>query len=109
MRIAGLMPPCTVTLPTPESSLSRWARRLSERSLSWRSEIVLGGSASVTIGASAGFTLEEIGGGGGGGGLAAPPRVECAVATPAGEEQRALLSQSAGGVGTARWTGPTND
>ena len=58
MRIAGRNPPSTVTRPTPLSSLSRWASRLSARSLSWRSEMVLEVSAKVTIGASAGFTFE---------------------------------------------------
>ncbi len=58
MRTAGLSPPCTVTLPTPVTSLSRWVSTVSERSESCRSEIVGEVSASVMIGASAGFTFE---------------------------------------------------
>ena len=58
MRTAGRNPPSTVTRPTPVTSLNRWASRLSARSLSARSETVVEVSASVTIGASAGFTLE---------------------------------------------------
>ncbi len=58
MRIAGRMLPCTVTRPTPVSSLRRCANKVSEMSLSARSEIVSEVIASVTIGASAGFTLE---------------------------------------------------
>ena len=58
MRTAGLMPPCTETWPTPVTSLSRCAIRVSARSLSSRSAIVCEVSASVTIGASAGFTFE---------------------------------------------------
>ena len=57
MRIAGLRPPCTETWPTPVTSLSRCAIMVSARSLSWRSEIGRDVSASVMIGASAGFTL----------------------------------------------------
>ena len=58
MRTAGRMPPCTETWPTPVTSLSRCAIIVSARSLIWRSEIVGEVSASVTIGASAGFTFE---------------------------------------------------
>ena len=58
MRIAGRMLPCTVTRPTPVSSLSRCASSVSAMSLSARSEMVSEVIASVTIGASAGFTLE---------------------------------------------------
>ena len=58
MRMAGRMLPCTVTRPTPEISLNRCASRVSATSLSARSEMVSEVIASVTIGASAGFTLE---------------------------------------------------
>ena len=58
MRTAGLMPPCVDTLPTPLISLSRCASRVSARSLRLRSDTVSEVSASVTIGVSAGFTLE---------------------------------------------------
>ncbi len=57
MRTAGRMLPCTVTRPTPDTSLSRCARSVSAMSLSARSEIVSEVIASVTMGASAGFTL----------------------------------------------------
>ena len=58
MRIAGLILPCTVTRPTPVSSLSRCASRVSARSLSTRIAMVSEVMAKVTTGASAGFTLE---------------------------------------------------
>ncbi len=58
MRMAGLSPPCTETWPTPVTSLSRWAIRVSARSLIWRSEMVGEVSAKVSTGTSAGFTLE---------------------------------------------------
>ena len=58
MRIAGRILPCTETRPTPVSSLSRWAISVSAMSLSARTEMVSEVIASVTIGASAGFTLE---------------------------------------------------
>ena len=58
MRIAGRILPWTVTRPTPVTSLSRCASKVSAMSLSWRCEIVSEVIASVTIGASAGFTLE---------------------------------------------------
>ncbi len=58
MRTAGLMPPCVETLPTPEISESRCANSVSARSLKERSATVCEVSASVTIGVSAGFTLE---------------------------------------------------
>ena len=58
MRIAGRMPPSTETWPTPVTSDSRGARRLSARSLKARWSTVSEVSASVMIGVSAGFTLE---------------------------------------------------
>ena len=58
MRTAGFSPPCTVTRPTPETSLSRCASKVSARSLSARIETASEVSASVMIGASAGFTFE---------------------------------------------------
>ena len=58
MRIAGRMPPCTETWPTPVTSDSRGAMMVSAMSLSARWSMVLEVSASVMIGASAGFTLE---------------------------------------------------
>ena len=58
MRTAGLIPPCTETWPTPLTELSRWASRVSARSLSVRRETVSEVSATVTIGESAGFTFE---------------------------------------------------
>ena len=58
MRMAGRIFPCTVTRPTPEISLNRCASSVSAMSLSARSEIVSDVIASVTIGASAGLTLE---------------------------------------------------
>ena len=58
MRTAGLMPPWTETWPTPVTSLSRCAINVSAMSLSSRSAMVCEVSATVTIGASAGFTLE---------------------------------------------------
>ena len=57
MRTAGRMPPSTATWPTPAMELRRWAIKVSARSDSWRSEMLDEVSASVTIGASAGFTL----------------------------------------------------
>jgi hypothetical protein len=47
-----------VTLPTPETSLSRCDRTVSDNLDSSRSEIVGDVSASVMMGASAGFTFE---------------------------------------------------
>ena len=58
MRIAGRMPPCTETWPTPVTSDSRGAMMVSARSLSVRWSMVSEVSASVTIGTSAGFTFE---------------------------------------------------
>ena len=58
MRIAGRMPPCTETWPTPEISDSRGAMMVSARSLRLRRSMVSEVSASVTIGTSAGFTFE---------------------------------------------------
>ncbi len=58
MRIAGRMPPCTETRPTPGTSDSRGAMMVSARSLSARWSIFVEVSAKVMIGASAGFTLE---------------------------------------------------
>ncbi len=57
MRMAGLIPPWTDTLPTPETWLRRCAMSVSARSLISRSDDVCDVKASVTIGASAGFTL----------------------------------------------------
>ena len=57
MRTAGLIPPCTATLPTPVTWLRRCAISVSARSLISRSEVVGEVSARVMIGASAGFTL----------------------------------------------------
>ena len=58
MRTAGRILPCTVTRPTPESS----AQPLSDQGIGdvaqRRIEMVFEVIASVTIGASAGFTLE---------------------------------------------------
>ena len=45
-------------VPTPPISLSRCASSVSARSLRLRSDMVSEVSASVTIGVSAGFTLE---------------------------------------------------
>src|SRR5436309_1150063 len=53
MRTAGRILPCTVTLPTPATSLKRCVSTVSERSLSWRSEMVGEVMASVMIGATA--------------------------------------------------------
>jgi hypothetical protein len=58
MRIAGRMPPCTETWPTPVTSESLGAMMVSAMSLSVRKSIVSEVSASVMIGASAGFTFE---------------------------------------------------
>ena len=58
MRIAGRMPPCTETWPTPLTSESRGAMMVSAISLSARRSIACEVSASVMIGASAGFTFE---------------------------------------------------
>ena len=52
------MPPCTETWPTPVTSDSRGAMMVSAMSLSARRAIVFEVSASVMIGASAGFTFE---------------------------------------------------
>jgi len=52
------MLPCTVTRPTPVSSLNRWASSVSAMSLSARSEMVSDRIASVMMGESAGLTLE---------------------------------------------------
>ena len=52
------MPPCTETWPTPVTSDSRGAINVSAMSLSERRSIVWEVSASVMIGASAGFTFE---------------------------------------------------
>ena len=57
MRTAGRMPPSTETWPTPDMELKRWAIMVSARSLIARKLTVGEVSASVTIGASAGFTL----------------------------------------------------
>jgi len=58
IRTAGRIPPWTETWPTPLTSFSRCASSVSAMSLSWRSEMVCEVIARVTIGASAGFTLE---------------------------------------------------
>ncbi len=58
MRIAGRMPPCTETWPTPVTSDSRGAMMVSAMSLKVRGSTVSEVSASVMIGASAGFTFE---------------------------------------------------
>ena len=58
MRTAGLMPPSTDTWPTPGTELSRCVISVSARSLRLRIEMVFEVSASVMIGASAGFTFE---------------------------------------------------
>lgn len=58
MRTAGLMPPSTATRPTPETDAMRCAMSVSARSDSCRIDCVSDISASVTIGASAGFTFE---------------------------------------------------
>jgi hypothetical protein len=58
MRIAGRMPPCTETWPTPVTSESRGAMMVSAMSLKARWSMVLDVSASVITGASAGFTFE---------------------------------------------------
>jgi len=58
MRIAGRIPPCIETCPTPVSSDSRGAMMVSARSLSVRWSIELEVSDSVMIGTSAGFTFE---------------------------------------------------
>ena len=52
------MPPCTETWPTPVTSDSRGAMMVSAMSLSVRRSMVCEVSASVMIGASAGFTFE---------------------------------------------------
>ncbi len=52
------MPPSMVTRPTPLISERRGASSVSARSLSTRTDAVSDVSASVTIGASAGFTFE---------------------------------------------------
>ena len=49
--------PETVTRPTPATWLSFWAMRVSAMSSTWVSGRVVEVSASVMIGASAGFTL----------------------------------------------------
>ena len=58
MRTAGRMPPWIETRPTPVTSLSRCAIMVSAMSLNCRNDWVSEVSASVTIGASAGFTFE---------------------------------------------------
>ena len=58
MRTAGRMPPWIETRPTPPTSASRLAISVSARSLMSRSVAVSEVSASVMIGALAGFTLE---------------------------------------------------
>ena len=57
MRTAGPTPPCTATAPTPPTSASLCPISVSAKSLSWRTGMVGEVSASVMIGASAGFTL----------------------------------------------------
>ena len=57
MRTAGLMPPCTETWPTPDTEARRCAISVSARSESARRGTVSEVSASVMIGASAGFSL----------------------------------------------------
>ena len=57
MRTAGFRPPVMLTRPTPGSWDSLWARRVSARSWTFDSGSVSDISASVRIGASAGFVL----------------------------------------------------
>ena len=57
MRTAGRCPPLMLTRPTPGTWESFCARRVSARSSTFGSGSVFDVSASVTIGASAGFTL----------------------------------------------------
>jgi hypothetical protein len=58
MRIAGRIPPCTETWPTPVTSERRGAMMVSAMSLKARRSMVCEVSASVITGASAGFTFE---------------------------------------------------
>jgi hypothetical protein len=57
MRTAGFWPPLSVTSPTPGSCEIFGTRRVSARSWTVDSGSVSDVSASVRIGASAGFTL----------------------------------------------------
>src|ERR1700694_3829067 len=58
MRVAGRMPPCTETWPTPVTSDSRGAMMVSAMSLSARWSMVLEVSASVMIGGASGVHFE---------------------------------------------------
>src|SRR5262252_7554092 len=64
MRTAGRCPPLMLTRPTPGNCEIFCARRVSARSSTWVSGIVLEVNAKVRIGASAGLTLAYIGGAG---------------------------------------------
>ena len=57
MRTAGFWPPEIETSPTPGSCEIFWARRVSAKSSTFESGSVFDVSASVRIGASAGFVL----------------------------------------------------
>ena len=57
MRIAGRWPPEMLTMPTPETCESFCARRVSTRSATLGKGSESEVTASVMIGASAGFTL----------------------------------------------------